>query len=102
MKHRVEVMPRAKRDLREAYQYIAAQAPLNATRWLSETRRKIRSLADLPQRCALAPEAEVLRYELRQLVTGNYRVLFVVEGNVVRVLHVRHAQRLPATVDELL
>ena len=39
--------------------------------------------------------------EIRQLVLGNYRVLFVVRMSTVFVLHVRHANRRPALPGEI-
>lgn len=55
-------------------------------------------LAELPKRCTLAPEAETLGRELRQLVVGR---LFVVDNDVVQVLHIRHAHRRSARAEEL-
>jgi len=57
----------------------------------------------MPRRCRVAPEDEVLRCDLRQLLYGNYRILFTVSDatRTVFVLHVRHAARQSADSAEL-
>ncbi len=51
------------------------------------------SLALRPQRCRLAREAAHLGRPVRQLIVGKYRLLFVVDGEALVVLHVRHGAR---------
>jgi hypothetical protein len=55
----------------------------------------------LPRRCPIAPENDDFDVEVRQLLYGEFRVLFTVEDDVVRVLHVRHGARRFLTPDEL-
>jgi plasmid stabilization system protein ParE len=75
--------------------------PLNALRWLDSLQEAIASLREHPQRCPRAPEAVHFDREIRQLLFHSHRVLFVVDGEDVVVLHVRHASRLPATDEDL-
>src|SRR5205823_9035701 len=93
----VVVQPRARTDLREAYQWLAERSPRAAARWFQGISRAIQSLTDQPERCPLAPEADVFPFPIRQLLygkrTGVYRILFVVQENAVSVLAVRHAAR---------
>lgn len=49
----------------------------------------IRSLSAMPDRCPVALEDRAFHIGIRHLVIGNYRVLFVVDGNNVVVLHVQ-------------
>jgi hypothetical protein len=65
------------------------------------TTSKIRSIASLqqfPYRCSLAPEAAIIGREIRQLWVGKgrtYRILFVVEGDTIAILHIRHRRQAP-------
>jgi plasmid stabilization system protein ParE len=66
-------------------------------RWFLELERAIASLADMPLRCAMAPENAKVSFDVRQLLYGRkphvYRILFTIEGDTVYVLHIRHGRR---------
>ena len=66
-------------------------------RWLDGIERAIKSLETFPTRCGLAPESEQTAVEVRQQFYGRrankYRILFVVRGDVVYVIEVRHGAR---------
>lgn len=67
-----------------------------ANNWYYELQDTIVSLQEFPNRCSIAPEASVIGREIRQLWVGKrrkYRVLFVVEEDVVAILHVRHSRQ---------
>lgn len=54
----------------------------------------------MPERCALAREDTAFHgIELRQLVFKSHRVLFVVRGGDMHVLHIRHAARRDWTAE---
>ena len=107
MAFRVVLQPRAERDIEEAFSYIYDQAPPAAFRWYARVRAQIESLSEMPMRCAIAPEAELLQFELRQLTfgkrTGRYRIVFrlIEESNQVDVLAVRHGSRGPILAHEI-
>jgi len=97
VKYRVEFADQARADLHAIAMWIAADSLENAARWLSEIEEAVHALDRMPERCPLAIESTALEgFELRQLVHGNYRILFVVIESCVHVLHVRHAARRPA------
>ena len=48
------------------------------------------TLEAFPGRCRLAPENGPFEFEIRQLLYGNYRLLFTVRDDTVVILHVRH------------
>lgn len=93
MIRRVLIEENAVSDLTEAYQWIASEAPESAARWLDRLESAIGSLDEHAERCPLAPENEFFTTEIRQLLVGNYRVLFTVRARAVHILHVRHAAR---------
>lgn len=79
MAYRVELSARAKRDLDLILTRLLAQgAGETGLRWWFGLRDKIGTLADLPERCALAPENETASSEIRELLYGRrqrYRIL---------------------------
>ena len=95
MNYRVTIHPTAVADLEGVFVWIAEQSPENATRWHGRLLDDMRSLAEFPQRCPIAPEGHMFEREIRQLLFGDYRVLFTIVGREVHVLHVRHAMRRP-------
>jgi plasmid stabilization system protein ParE len=105
MKYRVLIQRRAERDLNEYYLWAAKRAPRTAARWHLRFEAEILSLANLPAGCGLAEESGFRGYEIRQLLFGRrpnvYRVLFTIDGNLVRVLRVRRASRRKLTAEEL-
>lgn len=102
MAFHVELSDRAQADITAIYDWLRSQKAGDAgERWFLALREAITSLSSLPARCPLAPESRESPVEVRQLLYGSkphvYRILFAVEGNVVRVLHVRHGRRRPAS-----
>lgn len=101
--YRTLLAPRALTDVERIYEYIAADAPLAAERWVESIFEAVEGLSRFPRRCAHAPEDEGLRIGLRQLVHGNYRILFTIdeERRLVKVPHIRHGARRALTADDL-
>ncbi len=93
MSYRVLITLPARRDLRDAFGWIARSSPRRAQVWLRGARQAIQTLADFPRRCPLAPGDGDSDLEIRQLLYGHYRILFTIDGEVVRVYHVRHGAR---------
>ena len=106
MKHRIIITPQAEQDLRVAYLYIRKRGSLTAARtWLAAIRKRIKTLAQHPERTALAPESASFAEPVRELLYGSgnrgiYRILFAVLGGSVFVLHVRHGSMLPLQPEE--
>lgn len=98
----VQVSANAEQDIRQAYLYIRQDSPNNAKRWLQSLLEASKTLATFPTRCPLAIEENPFECEVRQLVHGNYRLLYTVTEDVVVILHVRHAARNPITPNDLL
>jgi plasmid stabilization system protein ParE len=97
MAFRVELSPEAVGELEQAYLWIREQAPKAADRWYNGLIDVLRSLADQPHRCPLAPENDAVDEEIRQLHYGRrhhrYRIHFTVHQKSVRILHIRHGTR---------
>jgi plasmid stabilization system protein ParE len=93
----VVVEPPAATDIEAAYLYLHERAPAAAARWLARLQRAIENLSILPSRCGIARESKEFAEPIRQLLYGKrggrYRVLFVIRGQTVHVIHVRHGAR---------
>ena len=105
MKYRVIVQPPALMDLEHAYLWAAARAPHTAARWYNRFWNALQTLDTNPQRCGLAPENSAFEPEIRQLFFGKkpnvFRTLFTIEGDRVRILHIRRVSRRVMTAVEL-
>ena len=106
MTYRVIVQPRAARDIWAAAQWLEDQSrsPAKALRLVRGIRAKIETLKANPKRCPVDPDSAAYGEEVRMLLYGKrhgkYRVLFVIRGDTVHVLTVRHTAR-QSLADEL-
>jgi plasmid stabilization system protein ParE len=97
VKYEVIVLPRAMQDIEETWHFIAVvqQQPLVAQRWLDGIQQRISGLASLPKRGRRIREQEFLdtTEEVREVLFGNHRVLYTVNGELVQIVHVRRGLR---------
>ena len=86
MAYTIIIESSADRELDEAYRWIAENnSPENAMLWYFDILEAIKTLENLPERCALAPENQFFREEIRQLLYVKYRILFEIYDEAVRV-----------------
>jgi plasmid stabilization system protein ParE len=94
MNYQVIIQPTAFQEIETSYRWMCDNlSPDVANNWYYEFQDTIESLQNFPNRCSKAPEAKVIGREIRQIWIGKkrkYRVLFVIEQDVVAILHVRH------------
>jgi toxin ParE1/3/4 len=95
MIYRVEIQPRATKDLRGIYEYINAENSRLAHAWFNGLESAIASLDQNPSRCPVAPENGRLRHLLYGKRPHVYRIIFAVDERrrVVSVVHIRHGAR---------
>ena len=93
MTYEVFIQPGAEEDIEAAYCWLAEHSPDRAAQWYNGLVDAILGLERFPERCPLAPENVAFAREIRQLLSGAYRILFTITGNAVHVLHVRHHAR---------
>ncbi len=88
---RVEVSPQAQQDLTEIADYIARDDPVAAERWVAALEGAARAAGDNPRIGRVVPE---LRKEtVREVLVGDYRVVYLIELRRVLVLTVFHGSR---------
>jgi len=93
--YRVEVAIPARQEIAEAEDWIAADSPEAAERWIEGLFDVLDRLKAMPARYPLAPEDQDQVDEIRHLIYGRYRILFTIRPGRVLILHVRHGARLP-------
>ena len=97
MTYRTEFTDTADMEVQNAFLYLMGTVPEYAGRWQEGLERAVQSLERFPGRCPLAPENDAFAVEVRQLLYGAYRILFMLvdtdgdgANDMVRILHVRH------------
>jgi plasmid stabilization system protein ParE len=96
MTYDVVVESWARKNIDDAFRWMVTNtSPENAVLWYLEIYGAMDSLRNFPARCGLALENRFFKEEIRQLICGKYRILFEIDGETVRVLHVRHSSRRP-------
>lgn len=91
MSYQVVTLPQAEKDIRDAVRWMAQHTPKKSTEWGFDAVKAIRSLSTFPARCPFAPERQTFGLEIRHLIFGKYRILFIIEDETVYVLRVRHS-----------
>jgi plasmid stabilization system protein ParE len=90
---RVDVSLKAKRDLAQIYDFIAADKVFAARKWYRGFVRHARSLDELPFRYEEIPEAEEFRLPLLHIIYGHYRIFYLIHDDCVNIIRVIHAAR---------
>jgi toxin ParE1/3/4 len=90
--------PQSLDDLQRLLEYIAFDSPVTACRFAERIVGRVEQLSDHPLSGSVIPEDDDGVY--RQLVQGNYRLIYRVAGDRVFIIAVQHAARL-LQVDEL-
>jgi len=83
---------RARQDLREIGRYIARGSPDAARKWVSRLRRRAIKTAAIPQSGRIVPEFG--KPDIREVLLGNYRIVYQVTGKAVTILTVFEGHRL--------
>lgn len=90
MSYSVVVEKEAEEDLKDAARWVAQYSPDKAALWYFDATEAIESLANFPARCSVAPESKKFGAEIRHLLFGRHRILFIIDDETVYVLRVRH------------
>jgi plasmid stabilization system protein ParE len=105
--HRVLITGPAKRDIQAAHNWWAEnRSAEQAERWYAGILAEIRSLRDMPERCSMAVESDLLAQGIRQHLFGlggraTHRIVFAIDGNNVVVLRIRHTSQHSLSLDDL-
>ena len=84
--------PLAISRLTEIAKYIASDNPLAAERWVDKMFALVEGLSDFPERGRKVPEIE--DKSIREIISGNYRIIYKYENGEVLILTVRHVKQV--------
>jgi toxin ParE1/3/4 len=82
----------AKEDLLSIRRYISSDNPAAANRWVERLRLRARNALDAPLSGRMVPE--FFREDIRELIEGNYRIVYQVFEDRLVVLTVFEGHRL--------
>ncbi len=83
----------------EIVDYISQDKPSAAENWINTVFSKLESLEFSPERGRIVPEIE--NSQFRELIYGNYRIVYRIEQKQISVLTIRHGMQI-LPVDEIL
>jgi toxin ParE1/3/4 len=95
---RVRYLPRAFAELEAIHDYLSNRNPQSALRTAAAIRNSIVALVDFPEMGQPAdhPNVRVLRS-----AHHSYRVYYVIKGDEIQILHIRHSARKQPAASEL-
>lgn len=76
----------------EIVDYIAQDKPSAAIRWINEVFSKVEQLKSSPQIGRIVPEMSDNQF--REIVYGNYRIIYRVELKQISILTIRHGKQI--------
>jgi toxin ParE1/3/4 len=79
--------------------YIAQDNPVAAESWINTVFKKVEDLKAFPESGRVVPETD--NKAIRELIYGNYRIIYRLEKKTLSVLTVRHGKQV-LPVDEAL
>jgi toxin ParE1/3/4 len=82
----------------EIAEYIAVDNPGAAENWVDTVFEKVENLKSFPESGRIVPETG--NENIRELIYGNYRIIYRVEEERLSVLTVRHGKQV-LPVDEI-
>ncbi len=82
----------------EIAKYIALDKPSAADRWIQEIFSKTEQLKSSPEIGRMVPEISDLRF--RELIYGNYRIIYRIEPKQISILTIRHGKQI-LPIDEI-
>lgn len=78
--------------------YIAQDNPSAATKWIETIFKKVDQLKLSPQSGRVVPETN--NKKIRELIHGNYRIIYRVESGRISILTIRHGKQI-LPIDEM-
>ena len=72
--------------------YIAEYKPIAADKWVLSIFDAVEGLSSFPNLGRIVPEFN--RDEIRELLHGNYRIIYQVSSSVIEILTVRHGSQI--------
>jgi len=80
-------------------EYIALDKPSAADKWINTVFSKVKQLASSPEIGRVVPE--IGNEQFRELIYGNYGIIYRVEKKQVSILTIRHGKQI-LPIEEIL
>jgi plasmid stabilization system protein ParE len=90
--------PLAIERMTEFVDFISRDKPKAAEKWAREAFARVEQLTSFPDSGRIVPEVE--RQDIRELIYGNYRIIYRVADDELTILTARHSRQL-LDVEEL-
>ena len=72
--------------------YIAQDKPSAAEKWIKTVFSKVEQLKFSPEIGRIVPE--IRNNQLRELIYGNYRIIYRIEAEQISILTIRHGKQI--------
>jgi len=82
----------------EIVDYIAQDKPLAANKWIHTVFSKVEQLRLNPEIGRIVPE--INEHQFRELIYGNYRIIYRIETKQISILTIRHGKQI-LPIDEI-
>ncbi len=82
----------------EIAEYISRDNPTAAEKWIETVFSKVEQLKSFPESGRIVPE--INSKDFRELIYGNYRIIYRVEKTQVSILTIRHGKQI-LPIDEI-
>ena len=79
----------------EISDYIAQDNPTAAISWVETLFDKVNILKSSPKSGRMVPETQ--RDDIREIIYGNYRIIYAVTKNKICILTIRHGRQILPT-----
>ncbi len=83
----------------EIAEYIAQDKPSAAEKWINTVFLKVEQLKSSPEIGRVVPE--IRNDQFRELVYGNYRIIYRIEKKQISILTIRHGKQI-LPIDDIL
>ncbi|EHO40667.1 addiction module toxin, RelE/StbE family [Caldithrix abyssi DSM 13497] len=84
--------PRSKVQLIDIAEYISLDKPEAAHRWLENVFQEVEKLKLFPKSGRKVPE--INQEDIREIIFGNYRIIYKIEIDLIIIASVRHGKQL--------
>ncbi len=78
--------------LEEYADYIALDKPTTALKWSESIQESANKLIDFPGLGRQVPELK--REDIREIIKGNYRIIYLLQADYISILTIRHCKQL--------
>ena len=76
----------------EIAEYIAQDKPSAAEKWIKTVFSKVEQLTSSPEIGRVVPE--IRNDQFRELIYGNYRIIYRIEKKQISILTIRHGKQI--------